>query len=409
MALVATCLGFPRIGADRELKKALESFWAGKITGEALEDVGRTLRARHWAMMKESGMREVPTNDFSFYDHVLDTAVMLGAIPPRYGAVADPLSRYFAMARGLQDPAAEIDLPALEMTKWFDTNYHYIVPEILPGQAFALDASRILREIAEARAAGVEPRPVVIGPVTFLKLAKLAPDAPTAASTLHALDRVVQIYQELLATLADRVEWIQIDEPCLVLDLDGPTTEAYRRAYERMTSAPKRPKILLATYFGELGSNLDLAVRLGCDGLHVDLVRAPDQLDTVLANSPQASCCPWASSTDGTSGAPIWMPRCRPSREPRRRWAATGYAWRLLVRCCTSPSTGSSRPRSTKSSGRGSRSPDRSSARSSRWPEWPTAMSVFTPCVSRPRAPRSRAGGPRRARTTAPCATDWRP
>ncbi|HVV50688.1 MAG TPA: 5-methyltetrahydropteroyltriglutamate--homocysteine S-methyltransferase [Polyangia bacterium] len=282
MALAATCLGFPRVGADRELKKALEAFWAGTLSGEALAEVGRGLRARHWSAMKAAGMSEVPTNDFSFYDHLLDAAVMVGAVPARYAAIADPLARYFAMARGLQDPAAGVDLPALEMTKWFDTNYHYIVPEIAPGQAFRLDAARLLGELEEARACGVEPRPVLVGPVTFLRLAKPAPGAAASASPLDALDRLVQVYQELLATLAGRVGWVQIDEPALVLDLDGPTAEAYRRAYGRLTFSKTRPKLLLASYFGDLGPNLDLALGLGCEGLHVDLARAPGQLEAVL-------------------------------------------------------------------------------------------------------------------------------
>jgi 5-methyltetrahydropteroyltriglutamate--homocysteine methyltransferase len=283
MALVATCLGFPRIGADRELKKALESYWAGTISGETLAAVGRGLRARHWSAMKEAGLGEVPVGDFSFYDHVLDTAIMLGVTPPRYAGIADPLRRTFAMARGLQDPAAAIDVPALEMTKWFDTNYHYIVPELQPGKTFQLDASRVLREIEEARSLGVEPRPVVVGPVTFLRLAKLAPGAPDTASTLDALDRLLLAYQELLAVLADHVAWVQLDEPCLVLDLDAHTAEAYRRAYGRMLFSSKRPKVMLATYFGALGANLPLAAGLGCEGLHVDLVRAPEQLEDVLA------------------------------------------------------------------------------------------------------------------------------
>ncbi len=300
--LTATCLGFPRIGANRELKKGLEAFWAGHITAAALEEQCRGLRARHWAAMKTAGFDEAPTNDFSLYDHVLDAAVMLGAIPARYAALADPLARYFAMARGLQDPAAGIDLPALEMTKWFDTNYHYIVPELALGQAFTPDPSRLLREIEEARAAGLRPRPVIVGPVTFLKLAKLAPGSPAAASTVQAIDRLVMAYQQLLATLASQVEWVQVDEPYLVLDLDGHTAEAYRRAYDRLTFSKQRPKILLATYFGGLGPNLDLAASLGCDALHVDLVRAPEQLESVVAKLPSST----ALSLGLVDGRNVW-------------------------------------------------------------------------------------------------------
>jgi 5-methyltetrahydropteroyltriglutamate--homocysteine methyltransferase len=283
MSILATCLGHPRIGSGRELKKALEAFWAKKISQADLEETARALRARHWSAMKAAGIDHVPTNDFSFYDHVLDTAVMVGAIPERYLAVADPLTRLFAMARGLQDPSTGLDVPALEMTKWFDTNYHYIVPELAPEQTFRLDATKILREIDEARALGVEPRPVLLGPVSFLRLAKLAAGASASATPLHCLDRLVLVYQELLALLAERVDWVQLDEPCLVLDLDGHAVEAYRRAFGRITFSRKRPRLLLTTYFGELGSNLDLALGLGCEALHVDLVRAPEQLEPILA------------------------------------------------------------------------------------------------------------------------------
>jgi 5-methyltetrahydropteroyltriglutamate--homocysteine methyltransferase len=290
MGIVATCLGFPRIGAYRELKKALEAFWAGKIAGEALEAVGRGLRQRHWAAMKSAGMTEVPTNDFSFYDHMLDTAVTFGAIPPRYAAVGDPLARYFAMARGLQDPKAGVDLPALEMTKWFDTNYHYIVPELQAEQAFHLDPRRIFAEVEQAHALALAPRPAIVGPVTFLKLSKLAPGAHARASTLDALDLLIPMYEQLLDMLASRgVAWVQVDEPYLVMDLDGHDREAYRRAYDRLTFSRKRPRFLLATYFGALGPNLDQALALGCEALHIDLVRAPDQLEPVLARLPAAT------------------------------------------------------------------------------------------------------------------------
>ncbi len=283
MSILATCLGHPRIGAGRELKKALEAFWAKTISRDELEDVGRMLRLRHWSTMKAAGISHIPSNDFSFYDHVLDTAVMVGAVPDRYLSVADPLERMFAMARGLQDTAAGLDVPALEMTKWFDTNYHYIVPELALEQTFRLDATKLLRELDEARTLGIEPRPVILGPVSFLRLAKLSSAAPPAATPLHALDQLVPVYQELLAILSERVAWVQVDEPCLVLDLDEATSDGYRRAFGRMTATSQRPRLLLATYFDALGSNLDLALRLGCEALHIDAVRAPDQVDAVLS------------------------------------------------------------------------------------------------------------------------------
>src|SRR5580658_2718068 len=202
MALLATCLGHPRIGVARELKKVLESYWSKKSSSSDLEAAAKELRARHWLAMKAARLDYVPSNDFSLYDTMLDMAVALGAVPARYRRVEDRLSRYFAMARGLQDPAAGLDVAALEMTKWFDTNYHYIVPELDLDQTFKLDASKILSEIEEARALGLAPRPVMPGPVTFLLLSKLAPGAKEGASTLALLPTLLCVYKELFALLA---------------------------------------------------------------------------------------------------------------------------------------------------------------------------------------------------------------
>jgi len=282
MSALTTCLGFPRIGSDRELKKALESYWGKRTTADDLQATARELRRRHWITMKQAGIDHVPSNDFSLYDHVLDTAVMLGAIPARFRGIADPMARYFAMARGLQDPATGTDVAALEMTKWFDTNYHFLVPELEPEQTFTLDPARILVEIDEARAAGVEPRPVVLGPISFLMLSKLAQGA-AGTSTLALLDRAMPAYERLLGLLATAgIRWIQLDEPCLVTDLADDARVAYRRALARLSRWPVRPKILLATYFGDLLSNLPLVVHMGLDAIHVDLVRAPQQLDQLL-------------------------------------------------------------------------------------------------------------------------------
>jgi 5-methyltetrahydropteroyltriglutamate--homocysteine methyltransferase len=288
MSILATCLGHPRIGVARELKKALESFWAGKTSRAELLAAAAELRRRHWTAMKQAGIDHVPTNDFSLYDHVLDMAVTVGAVPERYRAVGDPLTRYFAMARGHQDPLAGIDVPALEMTKWFDTNYHYLVPELAADQVFGLDAARIVAELEAARAAGVTPRPVVLGPVSFLLLAKLAPGTPEGLSPLDQLDALLPVYEELLTTLAAHgAEWVQLDEPCLALDLAPRAREAYRRALPRLGAVARRPRLLLTAYFGELGENLPLAVGSGFDGLHVDLVRGCGQLEAVLATLPK--------------------------------------------------------------------------------------------------------------------------
>jgi 5-methyltetrahydropteroyltriglutamate--homocysteine methyltransferase len=233
--------------------------------------------------MKGAGLDHIPSGDFSLYDHMLVMAVAVGAIPEPYRAIGAPLTRYFAMARGLQDPDSGVDVAALEMTKWFDTNYHYIVPELEAQQSFRLDARKILSEIDEARALGIEPRPVLPGPVTFLLLSKLAPGAGKATTPLGLLDALLPVYGELLRLLgAKNVPWVQIDEPALVLDLNERSKQAYRHALERLAAGKSRPRILLATYFGALGDNLPLVAGAGLDGLHVDLVRAPEQLEAVL-------------------------------------------------------------------------------------------------------------------------------
>ena len=277
-----THLGFPRIGARRELKQSLESFWKGESTAQSLHDTARELRQRHWRLAQDAGVDVVPCNDFSLYDHVLDTAVLFDAIPASHREVfdADPLSGYFALARGLQD--ASHDLHALEMTKWFDTNYHYLVPEFTHDQRFRLRGDKPLAELREARALGLNARPVLLGPVSFLKLGKRV----DGECPLELLDALLPAYAQLLTQLkAEGAQWVQIDEPCLVLDLGEPDREAYRRAFAAL-SGDAFPEVLLATYFGGLDDNLALVASLPVAGLHVDLARAPEQLDAVLAAWP---------------------------------------------------------------------------------------------------------------------------
>jgi 5-methyltetrahydropteroyltriglutamate--homocysteine methyltransferase len=287
VTVFATCLGYPRIGVARELKKALESYWALKSSGGELLEAAFELRRRHWLTMKAKGIDHIPSNDFSLYDHVLDMAVTVGAIPSRYNTLSDPLIRYFAMGRGLQNLDEGIDLVALEMTKWFDTNYHYIVPELILDQTLELDESKIVSEIEEARALGVETRPVLVGPVTFLLLSKLAPGSPRGAKTLDLWERLITVYEELLSMLADRnVAWVQLDEPFLVFDLDEQTQDVYRHALSRIGANTKRPRVLVATYFGALRENFALAADSGLDALHVDLVRSPEQLENAIAGLP---------------------------------------------------------------------------------------------------------------------------
>ncbi|NUP76464.1 MAG: 5-methyltetrahydropteroyltriglutamate--homocysteine S-methyltransferase [Nonomuraea sp.] len=251
----STVLGYPRIGPRRELKRALESYWDGRSGRAELEQAGAGIRERTWRRLAELGLEGLPSNTFSLYDHVLDTAVLLGAVPERYRAAEDP---YFAMARGTEG------LAPLRMTKWFDTNYHYIVPEIGPETVFKLDAAKPLAEVREARALGFETRPVVVGPVTFLLL----------AGALDRLDDVLGCYEELLSSLAaEGVAWVQLDEPALVGDRTPAELEAVRAAYDRLGSAAARPGLFVASYFGDLGAALPVLAGTPVEAIGVDLVR----------------------------------------------------------------------------------------------------------------------------------------
>ncbi|MCW6010199.1 5-methyltetrahydropteroyltriglutamate--homocysteine S-methyltransferase [Micromonospora sp. CPCC 205371] len=253
----STILGYPRIGPNRELKRALEAYWNARIDRTELDRVGAGLRARTWQRLAGLGLEALPAA-FSEYDHVLDAAVMLDAVPERYRAAADP---YFAMARG------EDGLPPLRMTKWFDTNYHYIVPEIGPDTKFRLVAEKPLREVREARALGHQVRPVVVGPVTLLLLAE-------GPAPLERLDDAVEVYAELLAALrAEGASWVQLDEPALVTDRTPAELEAVRRAYDRLSGAAERPDILVAGYFGAFGDALPVLAATGVEAIAVDLVR----------------------------------------------------------------------------------------------------------------------------------------
>lgn len=296
-SLPVSTLGTPRIGPRRELKFALEGYWSGQIDAEELLVRAAALRAANWARQHAHGITTIPSNDFSLYDQVLDTSVMVGAIPEIYGWTSGPvpLDTYFAMARGSQghepDPACAghhhgpgQGVPALEMTKWFDTNYHYMVPEFTRGQRFTLASTKPLYEFLEAKALGYHTRPVLLGPVSYLKLGKSKDPSLDPLSLLPAL---LPVYVEMLRKLAAQgADWVQIDEPCLVLDLDEQTRQALRVAYGMFAYALPKLKLMLTTYFGALGDNLDTAVGLPVAGLHVDLARAPEQLDAVLAKAP---------------------------------------------------------------------------------------------------------------------------
>lgn len=294
-----TYLGFPRIGRRRELKRALEAYWKGDATSAELLDTAATLRQRHWQLARDAGADSVPVNDFSLYDHVLDAAVALDAIPARYRNLhdADALAGYFAMARGHQRGGH--DLRALEMTKWFDTNYHYIVPELHAGQVFHARPEKAMAEYRQAVAAGHAARPVLLGPVTFLLLSKTV----DGSHPLGLLDALLPAWLGLVdALVAEGAEWIQVDEPALVLDLEVGARDAFRRVYEAL-AAHSPAKILLATYFGGLESNLGLATSLPVAGLHVDLARAPAQLDAVLDALPDGRVLS-AGLVDGRN---VWL------------------------------------------------------------------------------------------------------
>ncbi|MEU3612342.1 5-methyltetrahydropteroyltriglutamate--homocysteine S-methyltransferase [Streptomyces sp. NPDC006872] len=271
----ATVYGYPRQGPNRELKKAIEGYWKGRITADALRTAAAELRAGNWRQIAEAGIHEVPTGDFSYYDHVLDTTVMVGAIPDRHRAAveADALDGYFAMARGTQDVAP------LEMTKWFDTNYHYLVPELGPDTVFTTDSTKQVAELGEALALGLTARPVLVGPVTYLLLAKPAPGVPADFDPLTLLDRLLPVYAEVLADLrAAGAEWVQLDEPALVQDRTPAELNAAARAYRDLGALTDRPKLLIASYFDRLGEALPVLAKAPVDGLALDFT------DTAAAN-----------------------------------------------------------------------------------------------------------------------------
>ncbi|MFC7810839.1 5-methyltetrahydropteroyltriglutamate--homocysteine S-methyltransferase [Streptomyces olivaceus] len=277
----ATVYGYPRQGPNRELKRAIEGYWKGRVDAGALRATARELRRANWAQLAEAGIDEVPTGDFSLYDHVLDTTVMVGAIPARHRAAfdADVLAGYFAMARGTQEVAP------LEMTKWFDTNYHYLVPELGPDTVFSADSAQQVAELAEALSHGHTPRPVLVGPVTYLLLAKPAPGVDAGFDPLTLLDRLLPVYTEVLADLrAAGAGWVQLDEPALVQDRTPAELNAAGRAYRDLGALTDRPKLLVASYFDELGEALPVLAKAPVEGLALDFTEAAaGNLDALAA------------------------------------------------------------------------------------------------------------------------------
>ncbi|GHB10623.1 5-methyltetrahydropteroyltriglutamate--homocysteine S-methyltransferase [Modicisalibacter luteus] len=284
---LAHTLGYPRIGANRELKRAVEAYWKGELAQDALEATAAELRARHWQEQRDAGLNLVTVGDFAFYDQVLNTSALVGAVPPRFGQGDDEvdLDTTFRMARGRAPtgtPAA-----ACEMTKYFDTNYHYLVPELYRGQRFRIASSRLFDEVDEARAAGHPVKVSLLGPLSWLWLGntKVEGESGEDFERLDLLDALLPVYGQILTRLASQgVEWVQLDEPALVQDLPLEWRQAYELAYNTLRSAPV--KLLLATYFGGLGDNLAVATGLPVEALHIDTVRDPAQLERVLDRLP---------------------------------------------------------------------------------------------------------------------------
>ncbi|GIJ79958.1 5-methyltetrahydropteroyltriglutamate--homocysteine methyltransferase [Micromonospora phaseoli] len=315
----STVLGYPRIGGNRELKRAVEAYWAGEIDAAALDDIAARLRAEVWRTLRDARLDALPSNTFSYYDHVLDTAVAVGAIPPRFARLGlSELDTYFAMARGV---ASE---PALELTKWFDTNYHYLVPEIGPDTAFAANPAKAVREYAEAREAGVETRPVLVGPATLLLLAK---SAQPGAAPFDRLGDLVEVYAQILRALADAgVAWVQLDEPAYVADRTPAEIAALREAYDRLCAVPRRPRIFVASYFGELGDALPALLGTPIDALGLDLVAGPGNLARLAGAGPLQGKTIVAGLVDGRN---VWRTDLRAAIA--RGAAVTGLADHVAV------------------------------------------------------------------------------
>ncbi|KAK5203539.1 methionine-synthesizing 5-methyltetrahydropteroyltriglutamate--homocysteine methyltransferase [Exophiala xenobiotica] len=283
----SSILGFPRMGANRDLKKATEAYWAGKISQDDLLAEGKRLRLAHWKIQKDAGIDIIPSNDFAFYDQVLDHIQLFGVIPERYSKYnLAPIDEYFAMGRGLQKPATDsasaVDVPALEMVKWFDSNYHYVKPTLQDNQTFKLSSKpKPVAEFLEAKEAGITTRPVLLGPVSFLHLGKA--DRGQSIEPISALEKLLPLYEDLIKQLKEAgAETVQIDEPILVFDLPTAVKQAFKTAYEKLGSGPS--KIVLATYFGDIVHNIDVLDHLkSLYAIHIDLVRNPEQLETVAS------------------------------------------------------------------------------------------------------------------------------
>lgn len=277
-------LGYPRIGNQRELKKASEQYWAGKISAQQLLQTGKNIKLFNWLLQQQEGIDIIPCNDFSYYDQVLDTCLMVGAIPERYHNLMQAeqlphIDLLFAMARSYQKN--NHDVTAMEMTKWFDTNYHYIVPEFKQNQQFTLYHNKVLQEYTEAKQVGIQAKPVLLGPVSFLLLGK---EKEAGFNRLDLIDKLLPVYIDIIRSLdKENIHYIQIDEPCLALNLSPAAQQAFVKVYDKIKSLFPHLHIILASYFECYGDNLQTALSLPVQTLHLDLVRCPAQLDDILA------------------------------------------------------------------------------------------------------------------------------
>ena len=276
-------LGYPRIGDNRELKKAVEGYWSGKVSYDHLIQTGTEIRQKNWLLQKDMGIDLIPSNDFSFYDHVLDMTFAINAIPRRYDSLVrnsgkSKLDLYFAMARGYQEGNA--DITAMEMTKWFDTNYHYIVPEFYKNQKFNLINLKFIDEFLEAKKLGIITKPVLLGPVSYLLLGK---EKEPDFDRINLLENLLPVFFDMLKMLiSNGAKWVQFDEPFLALDLTQKQKKAFKTAYSRIKANSPEINILLATYFEGLRDNLALVTCLPVDAIHLDLVKAPEQLEQIM-------------------------------------------------------------------------------------------------------------------------------
>lgn len=326
MAL-ATNLGYPRIGPDRELKRATESYWKGELAADDLVRTGERLRQAAWVTQRDTGIELIPCNDFSFYDQVLDAVAMVGAVPSRYGwsGGSVDLDTYFAMARGAQREG--LDVMAMEMTKWFDTNYHYIVPEFSAGQRFSLSTDKAIEEFSEAKQTGINAKPVLVGPISLITLGKAR---EPGYDPLASLDDLLSVYGDVIEQLARAgAAWIQLDEPFLVRDCDSNELAALRRAYEQLAARKGSARLILQTYFGHVGDAYPTLRDLPVDALGLDFVRGVENLALVEQHGIADDKWLVAGVVDGRN---IWITDLRAALQTLERLAeAAGGGDRLMV------------------------------------------------------------------------------